>query len=92
MKSFLAAVLILISISASAQTQPLSDDFRSGFRQRMLAEQGGGDEGKAQTSAIGQLLPGEVLAHLGVDDGGGQFLARSLGVLGMNHGVFLFFR
>jgi hypothetical protein len=58
------------------QPQSLADGFRGGCREGMPSEQGGGDEDKAQAGTLGQVLPGEVLAHLGVDDRGGQFLAR----------------
>ncbi|MNO04185.1 hypothetical protein D3C81_2251240 [compost metagenome] len=56
----------------------------------MLAEEGGGDEGQAQAGAIGEVLPGQVFAGLGVDDGVGQGQTRCLSELRVQHGDFLF--
>lgn len=56
----------------------------------MLAEHRRGDEGDGQAGRVGDLLPGEVLAALGVDGGGGQGLAGGGVELGVDHGKFLF--
>ncbi|MNF12729.1 hypothetical protein D3C80_2143230 [compost metagenome] len=50
------------------QFQLVTNDLGGIFRQWMLAEQGSGDVGQAQPGAVGQVLPGQILACLGVED------------------------
>ena len=60
--------------------------------QGVLAEHGGGDEGRRQPGGVGDLLPGQVLAGLGVDRGDGEGLAGGGVELGVRHEEFLFRR
>ncbi|MNV85439.1 hypothetical protein D3C71_1794010 [compost metagenome] len=46
------------------------------FRQRMLAQQGGGDERQTQASALVNRFEGQVFADLGHHNGVGQGFAR----------------
>ena len=49
---------------------------RRRFRQRMLPQQGGGDERQAETGALGQRFERQVMADLGGHDGVGERFAR----------------
>ncbi|MDF9801608.1 hypothetical protein M2436_000155 [Streptomyces sp. HB372] len=51
----------------------------------MLAEYGGGDEGDGEVRGFGDLLPGQVLADLGVNGLGGQGLTGGVVELGVHH-------
>ncbi|MOA53990.1 hypothetical protein D3C78_1775310 [compost metagenome] len=57
------------------------------FRQRVLTEQGSGDVRQAQAGVVGEILPRQIFACLGVENAGGQGQAGVVVGVGLLHGV-----
>ncbi|GAA1043793.1 hypothetical protein GCM10009566_55810 [Streptomyces murinus] len=68
------------------EAQQVGDGVGGVLGQGVLAEDGGGGEGDREAGGVGDLLPGEVLARLRLDGGGGQELTGGGVELGVDHG------
>ena len=70
-----------------AEPEQLGNRAGGVFRQRVLAEDGGGGERDGQAGRFGDLLPGEVFVDFGIDRGRGEGLSGGGVELRVHHGI-----